>query len=259
LPRMMAVMLLSGLATLQTVQAQAPASNNLPEHSDTVVTRADDFDRDPYATALVAANQLRLPDKVIKELQRSNTSLRHGDLRGSTEHLQRAVALEPDLALTHNALGSRYAELKQFENALAEFNKALDLNPRYRLAMDNAAVVLCLQFRFAEAGPFARRALQVEPQSHSSQYLLGGILVQQRQYTDEATALLAKAAARYPRAWLFLAKASLGRGNHEQAVEELKQYLRCPSAIEIKVQNALAMLEAQQQAEKNSIDNFGPG
>jgi len=255
MPRMMAVMLLSGLATLHTVQAQAP-----PERSDTVVTRADDFDRDPHATALVAANQLRLPDKVIKELQRSNTSLRHGDLRGSTEHLQRAVALEPDLALTHNALGSRFAELKQFDNALAEFNRALDLNPRYRLAMDNAAVVLCLQFRFAEAEPFARRALQIEPQSHSSQYLLGGILVQQKQYSDEATALLAKAAAQYPRAWLFLAKASLGRGNNEQAGEELKQYLRCPGAIQIKVaQNALAMLEAQQQAEKNSIDNFAPG
>jgi tetratricopeptide (TPR) repeat protein len=201
-----------------------------------------------------------LPDKVIKELQRSNSSLRNGDLYGSTEHLQRAVALEPDLPLTHNALGSRFAALKQFDRALEEFRRALDLNPRYRLALDNIAVVLCLQYRFAEAEPFARRALQIDPQSHSSQYLLGGILVQQKQYTDEATTLLAKAEAQYPRAWLFLAKASLGRGNNEQAVEELKQYLRCPGAIQIKVaQNALAKLEAEQQAEKDSLDDLGPG
>ena len=91
---------------------------------------------------------------------------------------------------------------------------------RPAILLDNIDVVLCLQFRFAEAEPVARRALQIDPRSHSSQYLVGGILVQQKQYTGEATTLLAEAAAQYPRAWLFLAKASLARGNNEQAVRE---------------------------------------
>jgi tetratricopeptide (TPR) repeat protein len=260
MPRMMAVMLLSGLATLYGAHAQTPASDARPEQSDTVVTHADDLDHGTHGVGIVTVNELRLPAKVIKELQLSNLSIVNGDLRGSAEHLQRAIALDPALPVAHNALGSRYAELTEFDKALDEFAKALALNPHYHLALDNTAVVLCLQHRFAEAESFARRALQLEPQSPSSEYLLGGILVQHKLYTDEATSLLEKAADTYPRAWFFLAKASQARGNKPQAAEQLRHYLQCPGAIERKAaQNWLDMLEAQQPADKSAASNSGPG
>jgi tetratricopeptide (TPR) repeat protein len=178
----------------------------------------------------VPVTDLRVPEGVIKQLKRSDKAFQSGDVSGSAGYLEKAVEMDPELALAHNALGARYAQMGEFDKAIEQFQKALAANPRYRLAVDNIAAVMCVQHRWKDAEEVARRALELEPEAPSSQYLVGATLVEQGQNGEEATKLLEAAKARYVRAWLFLAKAAGGRGEPALAAEEVRAYLRCPEA-----------------------------
>jgi tetratricopeptide (TPR) repeat protein len=229
--RMMAVMLW-GIVGLATVYGQNP-NKTQPQVTEMVTVRANETEEEiaeRKRAGTVAVSDLRVPAGVIKQLQRSDKAFRSGDVSGSAGYLERAVEMDPELALAHNALGARYAQLGQFDKAIEQFQKALAANPRYRLAVDNIAALMCVQHRWKDAEEVARRALELEPYAPSAQYLLGATLVEQGQYGAEATKLLESVKGRYVRAWLFLAKAAGGRGEAALAVEEVRAYLRCPEA-----------------------------
>jgi hypothetical protein len=191
--------------------------------------RVDEREHDISGKAIVTVNQLRMPGKVMKELGRSDQAMGVGDVRGSAEHLEKASKLNPTVAQVHNVLGARYAALKEYDKAVGEFEKAVALNPQYRLAVDNISAVLCMQHRYAEAEQVARRALLMEPEAASSRYLLGSILIEEGGYSlQEGIALLEIVKEEYPRARLFLAKAKSEMGETEEARGELGEYLRSP-------------------------------
>src|ERR1700720_3639891 len=56
----------------------------------------------PHADHLVPISQLRIPSNAIKELQRSEKAFQSGDLRTSTELLQKALQIYPDFIQAHN-------------------------------------------------------------------------------------------------------------------------------------------------------------
>jgi tetratricopeptide (TPR) repeat protein len=186
---------------------------------------------DPDQPATVSVEQLQMPNAARKEFDRALAAFRSGDLRRAANHLEKGLAVAPNLSLQHNTLGVLYMYLHERDRALAEFEKALALNADFRLAMDNAAVVLSVEHRYREAEEMARRALTLEPQALSSQYLLAGILVSEGRNADEAAALLAKTRTRYVRAWLFLAKLADARGEKMEVVQDLQNYLQSPSAL----------------------------
>jgi tetratricopeptide (TPR) repeat protein len=254
---MMAVMLMLGTATLSTAHPQSVSLGRPGQ-----VPR-DLFLEDPEmfintgpvqkapgtpAGGTVSVNELKLPDKALKELQRSDKALRAGDMRESAEHLEKALAIYPNLPYAHNQLGLRDAALKDYDKALDEFSKALTLKPDYRLALDNTATVLSLQRRYDKAELAARHALEIEPDAPVSQYILGTTLVQQGKYSDEATELLEKVKSSYPRASLFLAAAAANRQENTSAEEELWEYLQSPESTYRQVaQTWLLILEKRQE------------
>jgi tetratricopeptide (TPR) repeat protein len=182
--------------------------------------------------SVVPLSVLKMSSTARKEMRKSDDALLAGDVRGSAEHLQRMLALAPDLALGHNALGARYVALHEYDKAVEEFQKAVALEPNYWLAVDNLAVTMCLQHRYAEAEPAARWALQIQPEAPSSRYLLGSILVSEDKTTEEASRLLESVQDQYPRARLFLAKAYVAHADIEKAAEELRAYLASPQATD---------------------------
>lgn len=231
--RMMAVMLW-GIVGLATAYGQNP-NKTQTRVTEMVTVRANETEEEleeRRREGTVPASDLRVPAGVIKQLQRSDKAFRSGDVSGSAGYLEKAVEMDPELALAHNALGARYAQLGQFDKAIEQFQKALAANPRYRLAVDNIAALMCVQHRWKDAEEVARRALELEPYAPSAQYLLGASLVEQGQNGEEATKLLEAAKGRYARAWLFLAKAAGGRGEPWLAAEEVRAYLRCPEATD---------------------------
>jgi Tfp pilus assembly protein PilF len=203
------------------------------------------------ASNVVSVKTLRIPAAALKEMRKSDQALLAGDVRGSAEYLEKMLVYTPDLAVAHNSLGARYVNLREYEKAIGEFQKAVALDPKYRMAVDNIAVTLCVQHKYQEAEPVARWALQIEPEAASSKYLLGSILITQEKSSEEATKLLESVTEHYPRARLFLAKALESRGELDQAVEQLKLYMSSPRARENGVaQGWLARLETQIEAKK---------
>lgn len=255
---MMAVMLMLGTATLTTARpqslglgrgGQAPRDLFLEDPEIFVNNRPVQKAPETPAGDSVSVNDLKLPDKALKELQRSDKALRAGDMRESAEHLEKALAIYPNLPYAHNQLGLRDAALEEYDKALDEFSKALTLKPDYRLALDNTATVLSLQHRYDEAELAARHALQIEPDACLSQYILGSSLVQQGKYSDEATELLEKVKPRFPRASLFLAAAAAHRQENTSAEEELWEYLQSPDSTYRQVaQTWLVILEKRQES-----------
>ena len=58
--------------------------------------------------------------------------------------------------------------------------------PEHILAFTNLATLLCQQHRYAEAEAVARQGLKRHRFSFKSNYLLGGALVDEGKWTDEA-------------------------------------------------------------------------
>jgi tetratricopeptide (TPR) repeat protein len=252
---MIAAMLLLGHATLNTLHGQRLASSQLEDSPTLDARQTRAYAPAPAAkeTGTISVDALKVPEKAVLEIQRSDKAYQSGDVRGSAEHLEKALDIYPDMPLVRNALGVRYAELREHEKAIEEFQKAVALNPHYHLAMDNMTVEMCVLHRFADAEPVARQALTLEPESANSQYLLGSILVEEGHYTGEPLKLLENVTMTFPRAHLFLAKAAVGRGENAKAAEELRAYLESPVAEKQAAQDWLEMLQRQNEAARKTV------
>jgi len=262
---MMAVMLMMGIPSLVDAQGQSRMDltrnrmlqEDLLLHPE-MIRMVNDVPTQPPTPGTngsgggtVSVNELKVPGKAVNELKRSDKAMHAGDIRGSVEHLEKALTIYPNLpAQAHNELGLRYAMLKDYDKAVEEFKAAASQKQNYWQAVDNVTKVLCMQHRYAEAEPVARRALEIEPGAAISQYLLGSILVEEGNYSKEATGLLEKTKAEHPRAWLFLAKAAEERGQPEVAEEELREYLRSRELDKRQAEDWLARLEKQEAARK---------
>ncbi|HTP69199.1 MAG TPA: tetratricopeptide repeat protein [Dongiaceae bacterium] len=194
----------------------------------------------------VSVGVLRMSGEARKEMVKSDKALKAGDVRGSAEHLEKMLALAPDLAVGYNVLGTRYVALQEYDRAIESFQKAATLEPKYRVALDNLTVAMCMQHKYPQAEPYARWALQIQPEAPSSKYLLGSILISEDKATDEATRLLRSVEEEYPRARLFLANMMVKQGEIGPAIEEIKGYLSSPKANDNGVaQEWLERLEKQ--------------
>ena len=64
--------------------------------------------------------------------QRGRDLLNQGKYAAAIEELNSALAAQPDLALAFNARGFAYYLLRDYPHALADFDAAIQLNPKYR-------------------------------------------------------------------------------------------------------------------------------
>ena len=237
--RMMVLVLLLGSPILIRAQQSKQTVRSVTEDSDPQIVApkpseqsARTVDRTENLLAsrsMASVEDLKIPGRARKEFALSEKSFRAGDVGGWIEHMRNAVRSAPNWAQAHAALGAAYKSTNQYDKSIQESEKALELNPRYRDAMENLAAVLCLENRYVEAEPIARRALALAPGAASSQFLLGGILVKERTYSTEAMTLLEQGKREYPKALIFLAGAEMERGEIEKATESLREYLRLPN------------------------------
>jgi tetratricopeptide (TPR) repeat protein len=205
---------------------------------------AVDPSRLPKPGDTVSTRELLIPPKAIKELQRSRTALRSGDIRSSAQHLEKALQIYPHYLEAHNNLGSRYIELHEYEKAAAEFQKAIDLDSRLMQPFSNLSVALFLLQRYPDAEAAARRALDVDPHNSTAQYMLGCVLATEKRNPSEAMELLHGTEVEFPDARLLLAQILVRQGVLHEAKNELHSYLKVPGVEKKqKVECWLARLE----------------
>jgi tetratricopeptide (TPR) repeat protein len=193
-----------------------------------VVWSHPELDRAPALTRSnpVPVSQLRIPSKAIKEFERAQKAFRSGDMRVSSEHLQKALQIYPNFVQAHNALGLRFAQLGEYRKALAEHESALSLDPLSAETHQDLSFALLLLNRSQEAEDEARQALALDSHSAAARYVLGRALVAQRHVTPEAIDMLRQSESAFPNASLVLAQIHFTLGQTDQVVTELRQYLR---------------------------------
>ena len=214
---------------------------------------ADPFDSGRFAVdpthppkpgETVSTRELLIPPRAMKELEHSQSAFLSGDVRASAKHLERALRIYPDYLAAHNTLGSRYVELREYEKAAAEFQKAIGLDPRVAQPFNNLSVALFLLARYPDAEIASRRALDLDPHNSTAQYMLGCILATEKRNPSEAAELLRRTEVEFPDARLLRAQVLLRQGAANEARNELHEYLKIPGVEKKqKVECWLARLE----------------
>ncbi len=90
-------------------------------------------------------------------------TLQQGDYRGAADHIDRAVARNPNNAAYHANLAEAYRGLGQLDRAADSCRTALRLRPNSPEAANNFGLVLLAQGRIDEAAVQFREALRLKP------------------------------------------------------------------------------------------------
>ena len=154
-----------------------------------------------------------------------------GWLDEAVKEFEKAIELDPEAAHAHDNLATVYAEQKRYREALAEYLTALKLEPDGATAHYNLA-----SFLASHGGDMAvaeyREALALEPGYQDAQLNLGLTLADQGKVA-EAKEALAAAAAQDPKDALArheLAGLLMDEGDHRAAIGLLKEVVRLEPA-----------------------------
>jgi tetratricopeptide (TPR) repeat protein len=218
-------------------------------------------------------------DPLAPLLQQAKESIDKNDFAAAIDPLQKYIAERPDDPFAHFQLGYAYAGLKRWEEAKAEFSRAIALDPKMAPAHLNLGLVLmesgpaaaAESFRhaadlqptesrprylvgyalehggkFAEAGEQYRSALAISPNDYEYQFALGRVLLRTNdaagaeEHFREAVAIRSDAA----HARLGLANALLAQNKYEAGADALAEYLKLnPSDRAERFERASALMD----------------
>lgn len=158
-------------------------------------------------------------------IARGKECLVHNDIVGAIAALREAAAREPQYADVRNLLGVALSLAGDLEAALAEFTRAVELNPAYVEANLNRAIVLNDLGRFGEAQEAFRRAWESEDRHGLP-------------YPKSAAARLANLHAEVGDLYLEL-------GGRSEAVDQYRVAVRLrPDFLDLRNKLARALIEA---------------
>jgi tetratricopeptide (TPR) repeat protein len=120
------------------------------------------------------------------------TFVQGGKFQEAESHYRQALRGRPT-AETHNGLGYVLARQGRTDEAVAEFRKAIDVDPKFTPACNNLAEALVQQGKLEEAEQYYKRSLAEKPSAAVHNAL--GVVLRQLGKTDEAAAQFAKAKA----------------------------------------------------------------
>jgi len=135
------------------------------------------------ASAAVKAYRRALELSPTDAKLRYNLSLaldRTGDRAAERTELERAVQLDPNLAVAHNQLGLLDLQQERVLTAEQHFKKALSIDPKYAEALSNLGVLCSRQGKDADATLFFQQAIQSDPNYSKAHVNLGLALLKQR-------------------------------------------------------------------------------
>jgi Flp pilus assembly protein TadD len=143
----------------------------------------------------------------------------------AVEKLEEAIRIFPGYFEARSNLGVQYIRLRRYDEAVAQFDQAIATGPPSALVYGNLCYALLALGRLPESEQAARRAIALDSTSGPAHFLLGNILLQNRQI-EEGLVQLRLAARTVPKAHLQIAKVEQATGHRAEAERELRQYLK---------------------------------
>ena len=161
------------------------------------------------------------------------------------ENYNKAIELKPDYALAYNARGIAYAGLKDFEKAIEDLNKTIQLEPDGAHAYNNRGNVYGRLKEYQKAIEDCTKAIQINP-GHTNAYYNRGMayagLKKYQKAIEDFTRFGQLVNDEYRKAW---------------ALKEIKDLKEEQSKIEIKVlQNAINTIKSILKFEGEFITHY---
>ena len=100
-------------------------------------------------------------------------------------YLGRSIQMDPNLADAYNNRGNAYRELKQYPNALQDYNKAIQLNPNFAKAYNNRGNIYFDQKNYQQAITNYNKSIALNP-NYSIGYLNRGLAYHHQKKTAQA-------------------------------------------------------------------------
>ncbi|MCP4642795.1 MAG: tetratricopeptide repeat protein [bacterium] len=150
-------------------------------------------------------------------------------LSKAEEAYRKAIAIRPDWAMAHNALGIVLHGQGRLEEAEASFRTAIDLAPGWSRPYNDLAVLFRLSDRMAEAEEFALKALELDPDNVATHNNYGNLLLATDRLDDAEDAYLRAIELQpdQPKPYFNLACLASRRGNTDDAFA----FLNCAIAL----------------------------
>jgi tetratricopeptide (TPR) repeat protein len=175
--------------------------------------------------------------------------------------LVQAGLAQPNSPSVHVMLGDAYREGKKFNEAEAEYRKAIELKPLDVSAHLGLAATFYRVVLYDKALPELKTVLQLAPQNPQASFMMADVLAYQRKYAQAepyAEAALHGAPSNMPLVHALLGKIYASLGRTPEAIKELQQALPYDqdgalhyqiSMLYKKIGDARAAREALEQSE----------
>jgi len=138
------------------------------------------------------------------------------------------LAQNPNCWAGNNNLGKAFLEKGQVDEAIAQFQKALEINPNYGEAHMNLGITLLQKGRVDEAMPEFQKALEIDPKLVQAHNNLGWVFLQKGKL-DEAIVQFQKTLEIDPgiaQAHNNLGNALLQKGRVDETIAQFHEALR---------------------------------
>jgi Tfp pilus assembly protein PilF len=147
-----------------------------------------------------------------------------GHVQDAIWQYEQALQVKPDYAEAHCNLGNAFSLTGRFQDAIMHYERALQITPDYLEAHNNMAFALLQVGKVKDAITQLEQALRINPGSVEAHYNLA-LAVAGQGKLDEATSLL-EAALRlnpgYAEAHYILAMLLAKQGHHDEAISHLQ-------------------------------------
>ena len=168
-----------------------------------------------------------------------------------------AVAVTQDNAIAHTDLGVAFEEQGRTADALREYERAVQINPKLPQAQNNIARLLEKFGKLDEALEHYRTALQLRPQVPAFHEDVGTLLLKLGQ-SDEAMryyGTAAQLAPGDPRPHLLIARALLRQGKPTEALPEFREALRRdPNDLQTLTSFARVLAAHKEPSARNGVE-----
>lgn len=139
-------------------------------------------EREALEKAVALDAQLALPHNQLGLLD-----LQANQSAEAEKQFQTAISLDPQYAEAQNNLGVLYGQLGKSAEAERLFREATENNPQYGQAFANLGMILASESRFPEAGQALSRAVQLQPTSTGALSAYGMVLARLNKGSDALT------------------------------------------------------------------------
>ena len=122
----------------------------------------------------VSLHQLQhpIPKQAIRAVMESQRYSEAHDTESAIAKLEQAIRIAPAFREAHANLGVQYARADRLDEAVAQFDAALEIGPPDVLIYSNLALALLTLKQYKKGEEFARKAVALEPGNATAQRLL---------------------------------------------------------------------------------------